>query len=242
MSGITVLAIDDEELALNDLIRLLSQADEIGEVLSAKTSTQALQVLADRRDIDALFLDIQMPGLNGIELARVLKNYKNPPAIAFVTAHDSYAVDAFELQACDYLLKPVDQSRLDQAIRRVVRESGDSGGASKDSFAKLTCRRGSKTFTIDRDEVSVVEAAGDLVRVHTIEGESHLVRESISSLTAAWSSCGFLRIHRSYLIRASSIVRVRSEGGARSVEVDGRDLPVSRRYTRLLEDYFSRDD
>ncbi len=241
MSGITVLAVDDEDLARNDLARLLEQAEDVCEVLSAKSSTQALQILADRPDIDALFLDVQMPGLNGVELARLLKNYKNPPAIAFVTAHDHYAVDAFDLQACHYLLKPVDQSRLDQAIRRVMRDSpGDPHG--KDSFTALTCRRGNKTYTIDRDEVFIVEAAGDLVRIHTNDDESHLVRESISSLTAAWSACGFLRIHRSYLVRASAIVRVRTEAGARSVEIAGRELPVSRRYTRLLEDHFARDD
>ena len=154
---------------------------------------------------------------------------------------DRYAVDAFDLEACDYLLKPVDQSRLDEAVRRIIRDSNSDATAS-DSFTRLTCRRGNATYTIERDEVLIVEAAGDLIRVHTRDNASHLVRESISSLTAAWSSSGFLRIHRSYLVRACEIDRVRTTGGARSVEIRSQSLPVSRRYTRQLEDFFARDN
>lgn len=90
------------------------------------------------------------------------------------------------------------------------------------------------------DDVTVVEAAGDLVRVQTLDGNSHLVRETISSLTAAWSALGFLRIHRSYLIRTDQVTTVRTKSGARTVEVQGQELPVSRRYTRLLEEHLGR--
>jgi len=239
MSGLTVLVVDDEALARNDLAWLLSQADDVDKVLTASSGTEALKHLGDGTAVDALFLDIQMPSLNGLELARLLKNYKKSPATVFVTAYEEYAVDAFSLEACDYLLKPVDEGRLDQTIRRLLRSVAGSQ-TSGDSFATLTCRVGSSSFTIDRDEIVIVEAAGDLVRVHTAEDSSHLVRESISSLTAAWASSGFLRIHRSYLVRATNIERVRTSGGARSVEIWGQQLPVSRRYNRLLDDYFAR--
>ncbi len=241
MSGLTVLTVDDEELARNDLAWLLRRASGVDEVLTADSATEAIRLLGTRSDIGALFLDVQMPGLDGIELARMLKNYKSPPAVAFVTAFDDYAVEAFDLNACDYLLKPVDPNRLDETIRRMVRDSGGDGGDSP-SLGTLVCRRGNESYTINRDEISIIEAAGDLVRVHTIDGSSHLVRESISSLTAAWASCGFLRIHRSYLVRLTRITKVRTESGARSVEVDGQQLPVSRRYTRLLEERLGRGE
>ncbi len=240
MSGLTVLAVDDEELARNDLAWLLERANGVDEVLTADSATEAIRLLGVRTDIGALFLDVQMPGLDGIELARMLKNYKSPPAIAFVTAFDDYAVEAFDLNACDYLMKPVDPNRLDETIRRMARDSGD--GADSPSLSMLVCRRGNDSYTINRDEISVIEAAGDLVRVYTDDGNSHLVRESISSLTAAWATSGYLRIHRSYLVRVASITKVRTESGARSIEIEGRQLPVSRRYTRLLEDRLGRGE
>lgn len=233
-----MLAVDDEDLALNDLTWMLDQAEEIGEVLQARSGTEALRLLGSRTDIDALFLDIQMPGLTGVELGALLRNYREPPLIAFVTAHDRYAVEAFDLEACDYLLKPVDEARLEQTIRRILKARRDMVPA--DPVATLTCRVGNDSYTINRDDVSVVEAAGDLIRVHTLDGKSHLVRESISSLTAAWSASGFLRIHRSYLIRTDQVTTVRTKAGARTIEIQGRELPVSRRYTRLLEEHLGR--
>ncbi|MEM7342142.1 MAG: LytTR family DNA-binding domain-containing protein [Actinomycetota bacterium] len=238
MRELVVLAVDDEDHALSDLAWLLGQSDGVGEVIKAQSGTQALKLLGARTDIDALFLDVQMPGLSGVELVTLLRNYKQPPAVVFVTAFDRYAVEAFDLEACDYLVKPVDEARLDQTIRRVQRLQG--GETVGDSFATLTCRVGRKTYTINRDDVVLVEAAGDLVRLWTDDGESHLVRESISSLTAAWSATGFLRIHRSFLVRAASMGTLRSNAGSRSVMVLDRELPVSRRYTRLLEEYVTR--
>lgn len=239
MSGLVVLAVDDEDHALNDLAWLLRQADAVDEVLVASSGTHALKLLGARPDVDALFVDVQMPGLTGVELVSLLRNYKEPPAVVFVTAFDRYAVEAFDLEACDYLVKPVDEARLEQTIRRVQRNSSADGGA--ESMVTLTCRVGRETYTIGRDDVAIVEAAGDLVRLWTTDGTSHLVRESISSLTAAWSPRGFLRIHRSYLVSADRITTVRSNAGARSVVILDRELPVSRRYTRLLEEYFGHD-
>ncbi len=239
MRELVVLAVDDEDHALSDLAWLLGQAEGVREVIKARSGTQALKTLGTRTDVDALFVDVQMPGLSGVELVALLRNYKSPPAVVFVTAFDRYAVEAFDLEACDYLVKPVDESRLDQTLRRVQRLQTGSETVG-DSFATLTCRVGRKTYTINRDDVVIVEAAGDLVRLWTDDGESHLVRESISSLTAAWSATGYLRIHRSYLVRAASMATVRSDAGARSVTILDRELPVSRRYTRLLEEYFAR--
>ena len=236
--ALRVLAVDDEELALNDLTWLLGQNDSITEVLTASSGEEALKLLNDRDDIDGVFLDVQMPGLSGVDLVKVLNNFRRPPEVAFVTAFDDYAVDAFGLNVCDYLMKPVAQNRLDETIRRIGsnRSEPSDSESGRGSLAKLTCRVGSKAYTVDRDDVTIVEAAGDYVRVVTGD-TSHLLRESISSLTSAWSPAGFVRIHRSYLIRSSSITEVRNLDGRRTVLIDDRELPVSRRYSRLLQDH-----
>jgi DNA-binding LytR/AlgR family response regulator len=117
--ALTVLAVDDEAPALDELAYLLEQHGDIGKVLRAGDATSALREL-NARPIDAIFLDINMPGLSGIELAGVLANFSNRPAIVFVTAHDDKAVAAFDVGALDYLLKPIRQDRLDEAVRRVL--------------------------------------------------------------------------------------------------------------------------
>ena len=233
-----MLAVDDEELALDDLTWLLNQNDLISEVVTASSGEEALRLLNDRYDIDGVFLDIQMPGLSGVDLVKVLNNFKQPPAVAFVTAFDDYAVDAFNLNVCDYLVKPVAQNRLDETIRRMdaIRIGSAGTGADAGSLATLAYRRGNESHEISRDEISIVEASGDYVRVF-FGAESQLLHESISSLTSAWSAAGFIRIHRSYLIRSSSISEVRNTDGRRTVLVEGRELPVSRRYARLLQDH-----
>lgn len=238
MRSLTILVVDDEEHARNDLEWLLSRSPAVGNVVAASTGADALRLLDGRDDIDGVFLDVQMPGLNGVELMRILRNFKTPPTVAFVTAFDGYALDAFDLDVCDYLLKPVEQERLDETLRR-MRERRTSEGDDA-AFSVLSGRVGSRTFEVSRDEVELIEAAGDYVRVHSREG-SYLVRESISSLTSAWSSAGFIRIHRSYLVRARAISSMQTIDGSCTVCVAGQELPVSRRYRRLLEDRLGND-
>ena len=116
---LTVLVIDDERPALDELAFLLRRDDRVGEVLTTDSATDALRMLQDL-EVDAVFLDIQMPGLSGLELAQVLARFRTPPAVVFVTAHEGHAVDAFDLDAVDYVLKPVREERLAEAVRRVV--------------------------------------------------------------------------------------------------------------------------
>ena len=121
--GLRVLAVDDEPPALDELAYLLRDDDRVGSVATAGDATEALRVLRDG-DIDVVFLDIRLPGLDGLELARVLLRFAVPPLVVFVTAHDDRAVDAFELGAVDYLLKPLRAERLAESLRRVVAPRG----------------------------------------------------------------------------------------------------------------------
>lgn len=123
--SLTLLAVDDERPALEDLVRMLRAAPLVGRVDGAASAAEALVMLGEGgAAYDALFLDVRMPGLDGLELARVLRRFERPPAIVFVSAFDDAAVDAFELAALDYLVKPVSRQRLDEAIDRVRRAQG----------------------------------------------------------------------------------------------------------------------
>jgi DNA-binding LytR/AlgR family response regulator len=239
---LTVLAVDDEAPALDELAYLLDRHPAVGEVLRAGDATAALREL-NRRPVDAVFLDINMPGLSGIELAGVLARYAQRPAIVFVTAHDDKAVAAFDVGAVDYLLKPVRENRLDEAVRRVQarREaSPPSPGTPADSDV-LPAELGGITSLVPRDSISWVEAEGDYARLHSASG-AHLVRIPLSTLESRWREHGFQRIHRSYLVALRFVTGLRTVDGAVLVRLRANgtspevELPVSRRQARELRD------
>jgi len=244
--GLRVLAVDDEEQALAHLVRLLRRSEDVCEVVTAADGAEALRVLNRRSDLDALLLDIQMPDLDGIDLATVLAQYRSRPALVFVTAHEQHAVKAFELGAVDYLLKPVSLGRLTGSLERVRGGAAGgrdgvaerSAGAVLDDLPRLTSRTGATVRLVERDGVRFARCEGDYVRVYA-GPQSHLVRESISALSVAWAGHGFVRVHRSFIVRVGAVSEVRSANGHRSVVVDGHEIPVSRRYWRLLADGLS---
>jgi DNA-binding LytR/AlgR family response regulator len=238
VGSLRVLVLDDETPALDELSWLLRQDPRIADVHATDSPTEALRLLKER-DIDAVFLDIQMPGLDGIELASVLARFKHPPAVVFVTAHDKHAVDAFELNAIDYVLKPVRQERIAEAIRRVL------GGVRADNpVDQVPVERGGVTRFVPVSDIRYVEAEGDYARLHTAEG-SHLVRIPLSQLEQQWSGAGFVRIHRSLLVALPFVEELRVDSGRCSVVVGGPggqvELAVSRRHTRQLRDLLVRD-
>lgn len=231
-----VLVVDDERPALDELAWLLDRDERVGPVLTTDSAAEALRVLQEER-VDAVFSDIAMPGLTGLELARVLSRFKDPPPVVFVTAHEEYAVDAFELNAVDYVLKPVRDDRVSEAVRRIVEARGATPTAEHgDSIA---VELGGVTRFVSRGDVRYVEAQGDYARLHTAAG-SHLVRVPLSSLEDEWRSSGFVRIHRSLLVALPHIEEVRMESGRCAVVVGGEELVVSRRHTRELRDLLVR--
>jgi DNA-binding LytR/AlgR family response regulator len=234
-AGLRVLVIDDERPALDELEYLLSMDPRVGGVLTTDSATEALRILHEI-EVDAVFLDIQMPGLTGLELAQVFSRFKAPPPIVFVTAHEEHAVEAFDLRAVDYVLKPVRAERLSEAVRRIV-DGGPGGAHSGDE--QIPVERGGVTRFINRSDVTHVEAQGDYARLHTADG-SHLIRTSLSTLEVEWGSAGFVRIHRSLLVSLNHIDEVRIHGGKCSVLVHGTELLVSRRHTRDLRELLTR--
>jgi DNA-binding LytR/AlgR family response regulator len=234
VGGLRVLVLDDETPALDELAWLLRRDPRIAEVHATDSPTEALRMLKER-EIDAVFLDIQMPGLDGIELASVLARFKNPPAVVFVTAHEKHAVEAFELDAVDYVLKPVREERIAEAVRRVL-----GGVRSETAVGQVPVERGGVTRFVPVSEIQYVEAEGDYARLHTASG-SHLVRIPLSQLEQQWAGSGFVRIHRSLLVALPFVEELRVDAGRCSVVVGGTELAVSRRHTRQLRDLLVRE-
>ncbi len=227
---LSCLVIDDERPALDELVFLLGQDPRVGEVLGCDSAAEALRLLHER-DVQAVFLDVQMPGLTGLELAQVLSRFKEPPPVVFVTAHEEHAVEAFELRAVDYVLKPVRAERLGEAVRRVVEAGAPAGGEA----VRIPVERGGVTRFVDRSEITHVEAQGDYARLHTAGG-SHLVRTPLSSLAEQWAGAGFVRIHRSMLVSLAHVRELRTDGGRCAVVVADQELVVARRHTRELRE------
>lgn len=229
--GLRALVVDDERPTLDEMAWLLARDPRIASVLTSSSATEALRMLQDT-EVDVVFLDIQMPGLNGLELANVLHRFASPPAIVFVTAHEGHAVEAFELQAADYVLKPVRAERLAEAVRRI---SEGQRRVDEVPDPQIPVERGGVTRFVARSEITHVEAQGDYARLHTAT-DSHLVRTPLSALAEAWAEAGFVRIHRSMLVSMTHVQEVRMVSGRCTVVVAGEELQVSRRHTRQLRD------
>ncbi len=226
-----VLAVDDELPALEDLVRMLEASPAVERVESAASAEEALVALGDGATIDAVFLDVRMPGLGGLELARVLRRFEQPPAVVFVSAFDDAAVDAFELAAVDYLRKPVSRRRLDEAIDRAGRRTPAGETATlEDETLAVDVLRGGGTRLLARSSVLYLQAHGDYVRVASTEGR-YLVRARLSDLEERWAAHGFVRVHRGFVVnlRRAVEVRPRLNGTAVLVMADGGEVPIARR-------------
>jgi DNA-binding LytR/AlgR family response regulator len=248
-----VLVVDDEQPAVDEISWLLRQQGDVLELHTAANATAALRLL-DEHTIDVVFLDIEMPDLSGLELARVLRRFASPPAVVFVTAFERHAVDAFEVKAVDYVLKPIRTDRLDDTMRRIValipraaavEVAGapavvPSGSVVGGPRSRLAVESAGRTSFVDRVDVVAVEAARDYVRLHTAL-KSYLVRIPISELESEWSTVGFVRVHRSYLVAVSHVRELLSEGQGLTVLVGSLTIPVSRTYSRNLRERLVSD-
>jgi DNA-binding LytR/AlgR family response regulator len=236
----TALVVDDEVPALDELTYLLRTMPAVSSVHAARNPSEALRSLQERR-YDVVFLDVRMPSLNGVELANVLGRFASPPVIIFVTAYEEYAVRAFDIGACDYLLKPVSRTRLSTALDRALGRSGDRAGQPRDGEqAAIPLETAGRTRWVTPGQVRWVEAEGDYVRLHMTDGDAHLLRMPISHLEERWAAHGFIRIHRSYLVPVSNIAEFAVAGNNHSVKVSGQWLPVSRRHARDVRDSLLR--
>jgi two-component system LytT family response regulator len=221
---IRALIVDDEPLA-REAIRDLLAADGAFEIAGeCESGEQAVGAIAELRP-DVVFLDVQMPGVDGFGVVERV-GVERMPLTVFVTAYDRYALQAFEAQALDYVLKPFDEERFRRVLQRVKgREPAD----------RLAIKSGGRTVFLRRDEIVWFEASGNHVKVRTA-GESYLLRETIKNLEARLDAGRFVRIHRSTIVNADHVREIRPWYTGEYVVVmqGGQELTLSRGYRANL--------
>jgi DNA-binding LytR/AlgR family response regulator len=214
---------------------LLAAHREVDVVGEAATPGEAL-ALADSVRYDVVFLDIELPGMTGLEVARLVLDRNERPAVVFVTAHDRYAVDAFAVEAFDYLVKPVEPERLARVVERLSQVRKREVHAVEK--IPVVSAGGAKTL-LDYDAVYWVEADGDYSRVHTYD-RAYLSTSSLRELGETLPSTRFARIHRSHLVNLGKVAAVRRGGPDRlRLVLDDQpqtELDVARRQTRALRE------
>lgn len=233
-----VLVVDDERVARSRLSRMLRAFGDVAAIAEARGGEDALKKIETLAP-DVVLLDIQMPGLDGLSVALRAAHLAKPPHIVFVTAHDQYAVRAFEANAIDYVLKPVeaerlkaaltksarlrslqDHERLERIVQDLLRERG---------LHRIVARSGQSTRIVDAHDVSAIQAKDGYAVFH-YGGHEFVLDESISELERQLGPVGFVRAHRSELINSNRVVALLREGEAMIVEfVDGQRATVSRR-------------
>jgi len=236
-----VLVVDDEAPARDELAFLLRQQEAIRNIAQAADAELCLQLLS-REEFDAVFLDIRMPRLDGLTLGRLIAHLARPPQIVFVTAYEEHAVEAFGIDAVDYLLKPVRPERLGMTIARLLRAraAGEPPQPPEPSVGDRIAVRasGGQFLLIPVSEVRVAIAEEEGSRVLTPRARYH-VRWSLSDLEERLRGHGFLRVHRAYLVNLNHVASIEAFfNGTYLLKLDdlpGLNVPVSRRHAADLK-------
>ncbi|MEZ5681007.1 MAG: LytTR family DNA-binding domain-containing protein [Erythrobacter sp.] len=228
------LIVDDEPLAVERMQVICSKMGDLAVVGTASDGAQALRLI-EALTPDLILLDMTMPEVDGLSVARKLSAQDERPAVVFVTAHDNYAVEAFDLDAVDYVLKPVKPERLERAIRRALARRGDEAREDSRWLEELWIPHRSELIRIATSEVSRIDAERDYVRLHVGEGEdarTYLLLQTIAGLEKRLDPGKFIRIHRSTILRRDRITGLRHDGlGVWSVEMEeGEALRIGRTY------------
>ena len=231
---INCLLVDDEPPALDVLKSYISSVSSLELAGTCNNALEAIDLLREK-SIDLLFLDIQMPYLLGTDLVRTLKN---PPKVIFTTAYRKFAIEGFELNAVDYLLKPISFERFLKAVNKVMetnlRLSGSNDipsahqNTSLNDFINLRADR--KNIKVPLDDILYVESLKDYIKVVT-KTKNIVTKQSISSLEEALRGKQFMRIHRSFLVALNKIESFTSD----TVEISSHELPISRMYRHEVE-------
>lgn len=224
------LIVDDEPLAVERLQVICAKTDGVSVVGTASDGAAALRLI-DALEPDLVLLDMTMPEVDGLSVARKLEKKKQRPAVVFVTAHESYAVEAFDLDAVDYVLKPVTRERLTRAIDRAQQRKGGATRRESQWLEELWIPHRSELLRIETARVSQIDAERDYVRLH-VEDRTYLLLQTIAGLEAKLDPARFIRIHRSTILRRDFIRGLRHDGlGVWLAELeDGEELRIGRTY------------
>lgn len=229
------MIVDDEAPARSELRFLLEQTGKIGSIIEASSVRSAIEMLMEAR-VDVVFLDISMPGASGLQLAEALYKLKNPPAIVFVTAYSDHAVEAFDVDAVDYLMKPVEEARLDRAIEKVIARAKpaaavESAAAKPSNIERIPVEKGGRKVLIPVDQIRFIMAKDDYSCIFT-DDDRFLSTTSLAQFESKLGEFGFFRVHRRYIVNLANVEDVETvPSGAIQLGVNGVDerIPVSRR-------------
>jgi DNA-binding LytR/AlgR family response regulator len=236
---IRTLIVDDEPHAIEVIENHLQKFQQFEVVGKCNDAIQAFQLL-QQKIVDLMFLDIKMPGITGTDF---LKNLKNPPKVIFTTAYSEYAIDAFELNAVDYLLKPVSFERFFRAVDKIyqLNEQKNSIGlvyespvSDKESFLYLKVER--KTVKVNVKDILWIESLRDYVKV-VVKDNVYITKQKISMLEEMLPEKDFTRIHRSFIVAIAKV----SSFYSGSIEVNGHELPIGRNYKQDVQKKLKAD-
>ena len=242
---INVMIAEDEYLAREELIYMLEKEKDITLCPSAETGEELVELYLEHKP-DVLFLDIEMPGISGVEAAKqIMKSTNNPPLFVFTTAYDAYAIDAFEIEAVDYLLKPFDQVRLHQAMERVRKRLLDSSESSTHipgkSSSKLLIDDGEKMIVLSPDSIYYAVPSQRMLEIHT-ENEVIESKMTLQELEKKLEGRSLYRTHRSYLVNLNHILEITPWfNGAYNITLKNKEkttIPVSRSARKALFEKF----
>ena len=233
---LNAMIVDDEAPARSELKYLLEETGRMGNIVEASSAREAVERLMENR-ADVMFLDISMPKTSGMQLAEALRNLKNPPAVVFVTAYSEYALEAFGVDAVDYLMKPVETARLRQALDKVQARVKPAKQPSA-TVERIPVEKSGRKVLVPVDQIRYIEAKDDYSCIYT-DTERYLSTISLAKLEAKLSEHGFFRVHRGYIVNLSYVedVETISSGilqlGINGVE--GKKISVSRRRVVALK-------
>lgn len=200
------LVVEDEPPALAELAFRLRQAEPGAIVETATTAAEVLRCLKEER-LDAVFADIHLPGMTGLELAELLRRFADPPKVVFVTAYEEHAVRAFELRAADYLLKPVSADRLRETLERLHADRAEQPEEARPAIDKLPVEIGARTVLIDIADVHFAENRDDVVYAHTHD-RAYPTRFSLNELERRLPRPPFLRVHRGIVANVRRVAEI----------------------------------
>jgi two-component system response regulator AlgR len=246
LSHLKLLIADDEPLAAERLQLLLARCDGIDLVGTASDGESAVR-MAEALSPDILLLDVAMPGLDGIEVARALATRRPAPAVVFVTAFDQFAVAAFEVAAVDYVMKPVDPVRLERALERAraylaARGEAQAGAASSSRYLEeFWASDMSGLVRIATRDIDRVSAERDYMRLH-VGPRSWLIHHSMNALEEGLDRANFIRLHRSAIVRRDFVAGFSRNASGRWIArlADGSEQPVGRLYSEAVRDMAGR--
>ncbi len=230
------MIVDDEAPARSELRFLLDEVGDVEVVAEADNVRAAIENLK-KSHCDVMFLDINMPGVNGMQLAEALSKLKNLPAVVFVTAYGEYAASAFDVNAVDYLVKPVETDRLRRAVDKVRAALGTTVAKSQPASERIPVEKGGKKILVPVDKIRYITAKDDYSCLYT-EDDHYLSTISLTNLEARLADANFFRVHRRHIVNLSYVSEVESiPGGTLQLTMrdDNEKIPVSRRRVAPLK-------